>query len=83
VIALEVVSMLLVGALGLATVLTRDPLPQLILLGLFGFSLSALFLVLQAPDVSLSYIVVAGVYPVMVLLTLAKVRDRHERKESK
>jgi energy-converting hydrogenase B subunit D len=79
VIAVEVVAMVLVGMLALGTVVTRDPLPQLIVFSLFGAGLSAFFLVVQAPDVALSYIVVSGLYPVMILLTLAKVRSRHER----
>jgi uncharacterized MnhB-related membrane protein len=48
---------------------------------LFGASLSVLFLVVQAPDVSLSEIVVGGAaMPAMLLLTLAKVRSRERRK---
>jgi energy-converting hydrogenase B subunit D len=75
--ALEIVVMLGVAVLGLATVLTRNPLSQLIVFSLFGMSLALLFLVLQAPDVALSEIVVGAVaYPIMVLLTLAKVRER-------
>ena len=76
-IAVQIVAMALVGLLGLATVLTRAPLSQLIVLSLFGAALSALFLVLQAPDVALSQIVVGAVaYPLMVLLALGKVRNR-------
>ena len=37
-----------------------------------------LFLVLQAPDVALSSIVVGLAYPVMILLTLAKIRERRK-----
>jgi energy-converting hydrogenase B subunit D len=81
VIAVQVVVMVAVGALALATVLTRDPLPQIIVFSLFGATLAAFFLVVQAPDVALSYIVVSGLYPILILLTLAKVRERHERKE--
>jgi len=67
----------LVAFLALLTVRTREPLSQLVVFSLFGASLAALFLVLQAPDVALSQIVVGAVaYPVMVLLALAKVRDR-------
>jgi energy-converting hydrogenase B subunit D len=67
----------LVALLALLTVRTREPLSQLVVFSLFGASLAAMFLVLQAPDVALSQIVVGAVaYPVMVLLALAKVRDR-------
>jgi len=76
VIALEVVVMLVVAVLGLAVVLTRDPLQQVIVFALFGTGLAVLFLILQAPDVALSNIVVGLAYPVMVLLTLAKIRER-------
>ena len=75
-IALEIVVMLVVAVLGLGVVLTRDPLRQVIVFTLFGTGLAVLFLVLQAPDVALSSIVVGLAYPVMVLLTLAKIRER-------
>jgi energy-converting hydrogenase B subunit D len=76
-IAVQVASMALVGLLGLAVVVTRNPLSQLMVLSLFGAALSAMFLVLQAPDVALSEIVVGAVaYPFMVLLALGKVRNR-------
>ena len=76
-IELQIVSMALVGLLGLATVRITNPLSQLIVLSLFGASLSVLFLVLQAPDVALSEIVVGAVaYPLMILLALGKVRNR-------
>jgi energy-converting hydrogenase B subunit D len=77
VIPVQIVVMTLVGLLGLATVLTTNPLSQLLVFSLFGAAMSLLFLVLQAPDVSLSEIVVGAVaYPVMVLLALGKVRNR-------
>jgi energy-converting hydrogenase B subunit D len=76
-IAVQVASMALVGLLGLAVVVTRNPLSQLMVFSLFGAALSAMFLVLQAPDVALSEIVVGAVaYPFMVLLALGKVRNR-------
>jgi uncharacterized MnhB-related membrane protein len=60
---------------GLAVVLMRDPLRQALLVGVYGLLLALLFFVLQAPDVALSQIVVCTVaVPVMILLTLAKVR---------
>ena len=75
-IAVEVVVMVLVAILGLFVVLTKNPLPQVVVFSLFGTSLAVLFLILQAPDVALSNIVVGLAYPVMVLLTLAKIRER-------
>jgi energy-converting hydrogenase B subunit D len=60
---------------GTATVVTRDPLRQAVSSGVLGLALAVLFLAFGAPDVALSQIVVAGVaVPVMVLLTLAKIR---------
>jgi energy-converting hydrogenase B subunit D len=71
----EGIAMALVGIFATAVVLTRDPVRQVIVLGPFSTALVVLFLVLQAPDVVLSAIVVGLLaYPVMVLLALAKLR---------
>ena len=60
---------------GLAVVTCREPAKQTILLSLYGLVLAALFLAFQAPDVALSEIVVgAVVVPVILMLTLAKIR---------
>jgi uncharacterized MnhB-related membrane protein len=76
----QLVAMVLVGGLAMATVLTREPLYQAMVYSLFGAAFAVLFLVVQAPDVSLSEIVVGAVaWPAMVLFTLAKARDRDER----
>ncbi len=78
---LQAVALLAVAAAGTAVVATRDPTRQVIVTGFFGLLLGILFFVFQAPDVALSQIVVGGVaLPVMVLLTLAKLRERaHKR----
>ena len=69
--------MLTVAVFGTAVVLNRDPLPQAMVFAFFGMSLVVLFIVLQAPDVSLSAIVVGAMaYPLMTVLTLAKARSR-------
>jgi energy-converting hydrogenase B subunit D len=74
---LQGVAIVTVAVLGLAVVLNRDPLPQAMVFTFFGGSLVVLFIVLQAPDVSLSAIVVGAMaYPLMTVLTLAKVRGR-------
>ncbi|MBJ6726109.1 DUF4040 domain-containing protein [Geomonas sp. Red875] len=71
--ALEVLAFVLVAAAATGVVATRDPLPQSMAASLFGLLLSVLFMVLQAPDVALSEIVVGAVaYPLMVLLTVTK-----------
>lgn len=74
---LQAAALLAVAAGGTAVVATRDPTRQVIITGFFGLLLGILFFVFQAPDVALSQIVVGGVaLPVMVLLTLAKLRAR-------
>ena len=80
---LHVASLLAVAVAGTATVLTREPLRQAVVSGALGLALAVMFLAFGAPDVALSQIVVAGVaLPVMVLLTLAKIRtDERDREE--
>ncbi len=74
--ALQVVCLLAVAVLGTAVVLTREPLRQAAVTGIFGLALAALFPAVQAPDVALSMMVVGGiVVPVLVLLAMAKIRE--------
>ncbi len=74
---LVAVALVLTAAGGTAVVLTREPVHQAIVLSVFGLILTVLFLVLQAPDVGLSQLVVgAAVLPLMVLLAIAKVHRR-------
>jgi len=74
---LQAIAMVTVGVFGLAVVLNRDPLSQAVVFAFFGGSLVVVFIVLQAPDVSLSAIVVGAMaYPLMTVLTLAKARGR-------
>ena len=69
-------TILAVVALGApAVVLTRDPLRMIVLNGLYGLALVLLFVVLGAPDVALSMLVVSAVaYPLVVLIAIARVR---------
>jgi energy-converting hydrogenase B subunit D len=70
---LQMAAYLLVAAFGTAVVFTRDPLPQALVASLYGLLLTVLFLVLQAPDVAISEIVVGAVaFPLMIMLALAK-----------
>lgn len=70
-----------VAVSGTAVVASPDPLRQTLLLGIFGFALTMLFFVFQAPDVALSEIVVSTVgLPVMVLLAIRKVRQQDEER---
>ncbi|HEY2436287.1 MAG TPA: DUF4040 domain-containing protein, partial [Solirubrobacteraceae bacterium] len=67
---------------GSAVVAARDPLRQVLVLGIYGLALTVLFFVFQAPDVSLSEIVVSTVgLPVMVLLALRKVHEQDRERE--
>ncbi len=59
------------------TVFTPDPRKQIFAFSFYGLALALLFLVLQAPDVSLSEIVVgSAAVPLVVLVTLARMRER-------
>lgn len=72
---LQAISFVLVALGALAVVATRDPLRQILVNGIFGWSLAALFMVLQAPDVALSMIVISSVaYPLVVLLAIRRTR---------
>ncbi|HEX4024936.1 MAG TPA: DUF4040 domain-containing protein [Steroidobacteraceae bacterium] len=79
--ALAVVTLLAAALCGLLVVLARDPKRQVFALLANGLVLSALFEVLQAPDVALSEIVVgAAVTPLLFLVALAAIAlDRRER----
>jgi uncharacterized MnhB-related membrane protein len=58
-------------------VLTRDPLRQALVNGIYGVSLVCLFVVLQAPDPALSMLVVSAIgYPLVILAAIARVRSR-------
>jgi energy-converting hydrogenase B subunit D len=75
VIVLQATILLLVAAGGTAVVVTRDPLRLAMVASFFGILLAVLFFALQAPDVALSEIVVGAVaLPLMILLSLAKIR---------
>jgi uncharacterized MnhB-related membrane protein len=61
-------------------VLTRDPRPQSLTLTLYGLSLGLAFVAFAAPDVALAQLTVGAVaLPLMVLLTLARMRRHAER----
>lgn len=76
---LQVTVLLLVAAGATAVVLIRERVRQVVALSVYGVLLAVLFLVFQAPDVTLSELTIgAVVLPVILLLTLAKVRKREE-----
>jgi len=74
-VALQVILLLLVAAGATAVVLTRNQIRQVIMLSIYGVLLAVLFLVFQAPDVTLSELTVGAVIlPLLLMLTLAKTR---------
>jgi uncharacterized MnhB-related membrane protein len=78
-LVIEVAILLFVGVVGTAVVLTRDPRNQVIGLTFYGLLMAIMFFVFQAPDVAFSQIVVgAVVLPLMVLLTLAKLKTKEQ-----
>jgi energy-converting hydrogenase B subunit D len=74
---LQVTVLVLVAATATAVALTRAPVRQVIVLSMYGLLLAVLFLAFQAPDVTLSELTVGAVgLPVLLLLALAKMRER-------
>ena len=58
---------------------TRTRVRQVLALSVYGMLLAILFLVFQAPDVTLSELTVgAVVLPIILLLAIAKVRKREQ-----
>jgi energy-converting hydrogenase B subunit D len=77
---LQAVALIAVAILGTAVVFTPDALRQVMMLGIYGLSLTLLFFVFQAPDVALSEIVVSAVgLPLIVLAALRKIRSQERR----
>ena len=78
---LQLISFTAVMVLGVLVVLSFDPLRQVIVNGVFGLSLVVLFLVLQAPDVGLSELVVGTVaFPLVLLATIARTKEAQRPK---
>lgn len=76
---LQVTVLVLVAAGATAVVFTREPVRQVIVLSGYGLLLALLFMVFQAPDVTLSELTVGAVaLPLLLLLALAKVRRKEE-----
>jgi energy-converting hydrogenase B subunit D len=77
--ALQVTVLILVAAGATAVVLIRRQVHQVLVLSIYGVLLAVLFLVFQAPDVTLSELTVGAVaLPIILLLTLAKIRKQEE-----
>jgi energy-converting hydrogenase B subunit D len=74
---LQIVLLVLVALGATAVALTRDPVRQAIVLSGYGLVLAVMFMAFQAPDVTLSELTVGAVaLPILLLLTLARVRRR-------
>lgn len=79
--ALRALALLAVAAAGTGVVATRQPVAQAVSVSLFGLLFALAFALHGAPDVALSQIMVGAVaLPLMILLTLAKVRREAERR---
>jgi uncharacterized MnhB-related membrane protein len=77
--ALQATLLVLIAAGATAVVVIREPVRQVIALSGYGVLLAVLFLAFQAPDVTLSELTVGSVVlPMLLLLTLAKVRRREK-----
>jgi uncharacterized MnhB-related membrane protein len=77
--ALQITILVLVAAGATAVVLVKAQVRQVLVLSVYGVLLAVLFLTFQAPDVTLSELTVGAVaLPIVLLLTLAKVRKREE-----
>jgi energy-converting hydrogenase B subunit D len=77
--ALQMTVLVLVAVGATAVALIRAHVRQVLALSVYGVLLGVLFLVFQAPDVTLSELAVgAVVLPIVFLLTLAKIRKREE-----
>ena len=79
-IPLQAVVIALAALGAVLVVLARDMVRQAILLSFYGFALTALFLVLQAPDVALSELVVSGIaYPLVLVAAIVRIKSKKRR----
>jgi energy-converting hydrogenase B subunit D len=69
------IALTLVLAGGVAVVFTGNVERQAVTLSLYGLLMTLLFVLLSAPDVALSQVVVGtAIVPLMVMLTIRKIR---------
>jgi energy-converting hydrogenase B subunit D len=81
-IVLQAGILLFVAVVGTAVVFTRNPLNQVIGLTFYGLLMALMFFIFQAPDVAFSQVVIGAVFlPLMVLLTLAKLKVKEQSKK--
>jgi uncharacterized MnhB-related membrane protein len=73
--AVIALALTLVLAGAVAVVFTDDPKRQAVTLSVYGLLMGVSFMLLSAPDVALSQIVVGtAIVPLMVMLTIRKIR---------
>ena len=79
---LQCVVLLLVAITAPGVVLSREPKSQVVTLSFYGLVCALMFFIFQAPDVALSQITIGAVMlPLMILLTLTKMRRHNLRRE--
>ena len=81
-VPIQIAALVLVALGAFAVVLTRDTVRLTFVSSIYAVLLVVLFLVFQAPDVALSMLVVGAVgYPLVVLVSIARARGRHDEDE--
>jgi energy-converting hydrogenase B subunit D len=79
---LQVTVLVLVAAGATVVVRTRTRVRQVLALSVYGMLLAILFLVFQAPDVTLSELTVGAIaLPIILLLAIAKVSKPGRKRE--
>jgi energy-converting hydrogenase B subunit D len=79
---LQVTVLVLVAAAAMVVVRTRTRVRQVLALSVYGMLLAILFLVFQAPDVTLSELTVGAIaLPIILLLAIAKVSKPDRKRE--
>ena len=80
---LQAIALVFAAVAATVVALTRRPVEQAIVVSFYGLVLAIMFFVFQAPDVSLSQIVIGAVaLPLMILLALTKIKKQeHEQKD--
>ena len=76
-VPLQATILLFVAGIAPAIVLTRDLVKMVLVNGLYNWALVVLFVVVGAPDVALSMLVVGAVgYPLVLLVAIARSREK-------
>ena len=74
--------LIMVGLGGTGVIFTRHPVSQAIVVSYYGILLTLMFFIFQAPDVALAQLTIGAVaLPLMILLSLAKIRRREDERQ--